>query len=306
MSLDASVDVHLLRCLAALVELRHVSRAAERVGITQPTMSYNLQKLRRLLADEILVRTPRGVVATERAQEIAAAVAGALVQIDTAIESTARFEPATSHRRFTLAASDYVGLALMPRLMRQLEREAPGVALVIQPSDPRQTRDHLEGGEVDLAIGFWTALSGHLRARELFQEPVLCLARRHHPRVKDGITLAQYLAEGHVQFCVLPGVQSSLEALVDSALEAGRRRRVALETTSLLTIPHIVAGSELLAVLPWRAAQHFGRLLDCQVLPFPVDIGRFSISMAWHERMQRDPGHLWLRRQVQAACEEAA
>jgi len=298
----AGLDLNLLRVLDALLAERHVTRAARRLGLTQPACSHALGRLRRALGDPLLVRGPGGaMLPTARAEAIAPTLRAALVQLAAAVEGDPGFDPATARRRVRIATSDYAELVVLPELIAAIGRAAPGVDLWVVPIPPaRDARvEMLASGAADVVIGpprrDWPA---GVYERRLFDERFRCVVRRGHPAAGKRMTLARYCALSHV----LVAPRGSAGSLVDDALAArGRSRRVAVAVPHFLVVPHLVAGSDLIATLAGRVVDAYADAVGLEVMAPPLELAGFAISMTWHERVHHDPAQRWLREQIVAA-----
>ncbi|WP_179106891.1 LysR family transcriptional regulator [Variovorax sp. KK3] len=294
------LDVYLLRCLVALVAEGHVTRAAERMGMTQPAMSATLARLRVQFADPLLVRTDKGMVATPRARQLADRFQQALDLVDQAVADRADFEPATATERFRIAASETLGYLLMPSLIAHVRRLAPAVQLTLQPPDLARVRHDLEEGGIDLVVAFIRDAPPGLRFTPLLRQPMRVIAAAGHPEVQGRLTRAQYARYPHVFYALGRTGASTLESVVDEALEhAGMARTIGARVSSTLVSPGLVAQSDMLATLPERIAQHFAVVWQLQVLEPPLALEDVSTSMFWHERMHHNPAHRWLRQQFE-------
>jgi DNA-binding transcriptional LysR family regulator len=291
----SGLDLNLLVQLDALLAESHVTRAAQRAGITQSAMSRALARLRELLGDPILVRTGRGMLLTARARALAAPLARALGELQAVVLERPTFDPATSTRTFTLATSDLAEALLLPALHARLAKDAPGVdlAAVDVGRDPGPL---LENDAIDVAIDPRKVTSPPAIVwRSLFHEDFLCVLRRGHPvlRRRGGLTFERFLELPQV--LVAPG--GSPGGLLDDTLaRLGQRRRVALRVASFLVAPLVVAGSDLVATLPARLARRMARSLPLVLRPPPLPLAGFDLEVAWHERFRHDAGHAWFRR----------
>src|SRR5487761_2550196 len=203
-----SLDLNLLVALRALLEERHVSRAAGRVGLTQPATSNALGRLRRLFDDQLLVRTPNGMQLTPRALALAGPLEAALEHLESALGGEG-FVPGASRRSFTIAMADYTALVVLPPLKRQLARTAPGIDLVIVNSIRAQGIALVDRGEADLAIGLLPEPPAHLRTQILYRDRLVCIARDGHPALRRPMTLDRYVNLAHV-LVRAPGDQRSV------------------------------------------------------------------------------------------------
>lgn len=290
------LDIYLLRCLRALVTEQHVTRAAERMGVSQPTMSATLGRLRTLFKDPLLVRTEKGMVSTPRAREIIASVGQALDLIDGTLGEAVPFAPETATLQIEVAASESVALVFMPALVARLRREAPGIRLRVHVTDIATVRQELEDGATDLVVSFLRAAPDGLRSTPLLRQKLWVIAAADHPDIRGGISLEQYLAWPHARYILTHTGSSTIENEIDAALAArGLRREMGVQLPSALSSPPVVAGTDLIATVPERVARHFAPSLRLQVLEPPLPMPDVEISMYWHERMQHNQAHRWLR-----------
>ncbi|WP_437907099.1 LysR family transcriptional regulator [Sorangium sp. So ce327] len=295
--MDSSrLDLNLLVALDALLAERNVTRAARRLNLSQPALSAQLQRLRELLGDPLLVPAQRGMTPTRRALELQAPLHEALEGVRAVVAAGAGFDPATSELTVAIAASDYVQYALLMPLAFQLRREAPGVRLAWRALDVAQLAGQVERGEVDLAVLTPELAPEHLRTRKVLDERFVVIVRRDHPLVSRTISLDQLCALDHV---VVSPRGGGFTGATDAALAAlGRERRVVLSVPSFLMVPELVARSDMAALVPERLARDRADRLE--LLPPPVPVPGFTIVMAWHHRTARHPALTWLRDRVRS------
>jgi len=289
----SNFDLNLLNVFDALWSERNVTRAARRVGLTQSALSHALSRLRALLDDPLFHATRGGMTPTAQAQALAGPVAEALGLLRGALTTPRPFDPRALDRTFTVGTTDYAELVLLPRLLHRLEKQAPGVTLVVRPVGPRSERE-LYSGAHDLTITPGRDDSADLRSQELFTERFVCILRKAHPLGRRRLTLERYVKLRHV----LIAPQNVGEAPVDVALRAvGRTRRVTLKVPHFLVAPLVVAESDHVITLPERvvAAMGAGRFV---VHPPPLPVQGFSVSQHWHVRNETDLGHRWFRELV--------
>ena len=287
----SGVNLNLLVAFDALFEERSVTRAARRAGVTQPAMSNTLSQLRALFGDALFVRHRTGLTPTARANELAEPIRQGLRLLQSAL-TRPRFDPATSERRFVVAASDYVELVLLPALLRRLSQEAPHAQLALRPWGLHEAPPGLARGEADLMLGFYGQLPPHHHEQPLFDDEYVCVVRRHHPSVKTKLTLAKYLQLSHV----LVSASAEGTGSVDRALAAlGKQRTIGARVSHFLTVPVLVAQTDFVAALDRRVAEVFARPLGLKLFPPPLKLPRGTIGQVWHEQQHADPGQRWLR-----------
>ena len=294
------IDLNLLLALHALLEEQNVTRAAARYGLTQSAMSRNLSRLRTLLDDPLLVRTRHGMRRTLRADALREPLRRLIADATTIVDQGAKFEPREAVRAFTLSSADYVEVVLASLLLEHLATRAPGIDIVTR-RETRYAPEHLEGGEIDLALAPTTFIDGPgLRVQTLYEDRFVCVLRPDHPK-RRRLSLDDYCAMQHA----LSAPHESPGSIVDDALSTlGRRRRVALTAPSFLVVGHVVAQTDLVATLPRRSAEFFRETLGLKILPVPLELPGFALGQFWHERRHGDPAHAWLREQIRIVLRE--
>ncbi|WP_158817820.1 LysR family transcriptional regulator [Methylocapsa sp. S129] len=291
------VDLNLLVSLDALIEEANVTRAAARLGVSQPALSAQLARLRDLFRDPLLVpsETGRGMIATARALELRVPLHAALKDIEMVVKRPPVFDPMIAERVFSIAASDnatvVLGLALIERLR---ETAGPGVRVSFRNSSADLIAAQLKSGEVDLLIGSERMIAPAMKARKLIDERYVMAQRKGHPRGAKALDLVAYCSLRHVLVSTSGG---SLHGFIDEQLERiGYRRNVVLSVHQFILAPMILAATDYVCTLPARLTQRFADRLDMFELPFKAQ--GFTLSAAWHPRNQADPPHIWLRQQL--------
>jgi DNA-binding transcriptional LysR family regulator len=285
------VNLNLLAAFDALFEERSVTRAARRSGVTQSAMSSSLAQLRRLFDDPLFVRTSHGIEPTRRALALAEPVHQGLRLFAEAL-SPPSFDPRTASRSFVLMASDHVEFVLLPPLLRRLERDAPSVRLELRPWGLHEVPAALARGEADLMIGFYDALPARHRQQLIFEEAYACVVRRGHPRVRRTLSLNTWLELRHV----LVSERGDSPGSVDRALAArGLTRVVGARVSHFLMAPQLVARTDMVAAISRRVADVLATPLKLAVFTPPIALPKGRVGQVWHEQMDGDPGHRWLR-----------
>jgi len=295
----ATIDLNLLTALEALLDERSVTRAAGRVGVSQPAMSHALGRLRALFDDRLLVRETGGTRLTPRAE----ALIEPLRRVTDGARALMRrptFTPEGATNTFRVAISDQHAAFLLPPLVRRATREAPGVTFDIGPTGA-DTRERLADGRLDLAITVATTGPDD----DAFQQRILCrdrfvsVARHGHPELVEPLTPERFAAIPHV----LVSVTGRTEGVVDRELaKLGLKRRVALRTRDFLSAAAVVVESDLIATLPAKFA--FARFADgsARIVDPPISLPEFDVATLWHTRLRDDPAHIWLRDLVVEVC----
>jgi len=289
-------DLNLLRVLDALLRERNVSRAAERLSLSQPAVSNALNRLRELLDDPLLVRVGRAMQPTPRALSLEVPIRDALQQIEHTLNAGDFFDPTTSRQRFVIAVTDYVELICMPSLMAHLASVAPGIQLAIQHLTPSLPAAALDDGELDLVLGRFVDVPTRFHTRRWASETLQVAVRKGHPLIGKTLNLGAFLRLRHLW---VHGGQT--RGMVDQWLEDhDLARDVVYTTPNYLQAAHIVASSDLAAVLPTQLARHFAQLLPLQLLDLPFDLGTFQLDIVSVAQRERDAALQWLIEQIAA------
>lgn len=285
------LDGRLLQLLVAVIEEGSITRAAERLGVTQSAVSHLLGKLRLIVGDPLFVKSGRGIVATARAEALAVH-ARALLEEMRRFASSGEFDPAQLRTTFTIAANDFQRDLLLPPLLARLRARAPGVALRVIPSDVPNA-DMLREDRCQLVISPRPPDGNDILHRRLFEDGYRIFfdpARREAPRSID-----DYLAAGHVTVVYEP--RRALD--IDQVLAArGLARRFVATVPGFAGIPAFVRGTDLLATLPGLLRATLMRDFDsCEL---PMRSPTLPMYMIWHLRHRHDPAHGWLRAELEA------
>lgn len=305
-----TLDLNLLRVFDEVMAERNLTRAAEKLAITQPAVSNALRRLREVLGDELVTRRGHGVEPTPRALALWPAVRHALAQLQETL-SPGRFDPASAQTTFVLAMADATGATLIPPLIEIVEREAPGVSLRVVPLTTRDPRRLLDDESADMAVGYFPAVLADLTARaqsdnvvahestRLYDGQYVCVMRADHPLATVPMTLDLYCAARHL----LVSFSGKPFGFIDGALAAlGRERRIVLTVNQFFTAGRVVATTDLLTVLP----RHFVGVASVRDelvwRPLPMTLPPVHVDALWHRRRNHDPAHRWLREAIARAA----
>jgi DNA-binding transcriptional LysR family regulator len=286
------IDLNLMVAFEALMAERSVSAAATRLGISQPAMSGALGRLRSLFDDALFVRSGRAMLPTVRAIELEARIAQALAQLRAALEPPARFDPATSRRVFTVSGGDYATMVVLPLLAAHLAKAAPHVDLRFRFVEKDTIFDLLDTDALDLALGVYPDPPKRLCLQPLFQERFICLARRGHPGLRDGMTLDAFVSLPHL----LVTERGDAIGAVDEALaKLGLERRIMLTVPHVLVVPSVLPHSDLIASVGARAGSMAARAAPIDIFELPISLPSWRLSMLWSRQRTGDLGLAWLR-----------
>ena len=297
------MDLNLLRVFDEIMAERSLTRAAHKLSLTQPAVSNALQRLREALGDDLMKRSGQEMSPTPRALALWPAVREALGQLEGALVP-GQFVPAQASNTFILAMADATAAKLMPGLLAAMDQTAPGVSIRVVPLTTRDPRRLLEDETLDLAIGYFPATMADLTARiqsgaavafsheRLYSGEYVCVMRRDHPLAKEALTLANFCAARHL----LVSFSGRPFGFVDEALAAiGQKRRIVLTVNQFFTAGKLVAGSNLLTVLPRHFVNATGIADQLVLRELPFAMPLVHVDALWHHRVHRLTAHQWLR-----------
>lgn len=282
-------DLNLIRAFVAIYETGSVSAAAERLNLTQPSVSHALNRLRRLLRDSLFTRIRQGMTPTFNATQLYETFRQALDRIESAIASTQVFVAAESSRCFRLAMSDLGEMYLLPRIMAELQRLAPSVEIEVVQLEIDKAADWLTTGKIDAAVGNLRFVGGQARRRQLFSETYSCLVGTAHFRKIDAFTVDDYVAAKHV----VGAVYSGHSLVEDAMIEMGLNRKVSLRVPHSTNLAAVVADTDLVLTLPTRVARAFAADGKVCVVPLPIPIKPFDVNLYWQERASDMSAQHW-------------
>jgi DNA-binding transcriptional LysR family regulator len=284
------LEPRLLRLFDALFTTGSVTKAAEKLGQSQPTISIWLARLRKELDDPLFIRSAQGMLPTPRAEALIGTARQALEMLRRLAELRSEFDPANAKRRFTICMTDASHITLLPAILAYVRRVAPGIrieAAQIGGDTPRM----LQSGEADLALGYISDLdAGHFQ-QALFPQDWVCLANANHPRIRDRITAKDFRREAHVLIRSGTGHQLLADALQEQRMVLN----IALELPGFLGLPAIVGTTDLIATLPRHIGETLAHYYGLRVLDCPLAIAGFTVKQYWHARFHHDPASQWLR-----------
>lgn len=292
MSLEklSSSDLNLLPVLQVLMEEHNVTRAAGRLNLTQPAISRSLARLRVLFNDPLFTRTPKGLAPTPRAIALSGTLYSSLKDIGRIIEPQV-FTPETAVRNFRLATTDYGTKVLLPSIVRRLYSEAPEVDLEIVPwSEYLISENDLQN--IDIAVCAVTDTPMSIRGRSIGEDRFVCVVSQSHPMAKTGFSIESYAQCPHALITMGGKQKSAVDYLLE---EYGLSRRIALRVPHFVAALALVADTGLVLTIPYGLAISCASHYDLSIVPFPLEQKKFSYSMIWHERYQKDSGHVWFR-----------
>jgi DNA-binding transcriptional LysR family regulator len=288
----AGIDLNLLVVFDAIMTEGQVTRAGEKLRLSQPATSNALARLRNLTQDELFIRSSGKLQPTPVAIALAQQIQPALNQIQAALSPPQPFDPLTSDRVFSIGMNDYVEFVLLPPLLSKLAATAPHVKIQVRSGNREQQLALLDNGEIDLMCGlFPNKIAWHER-QLLFRERFVCVCRQNHPSIGDSLSLEEYVNANHL----LVSVQEDMVGRVDYLLaQQNLTRNIAVSTPHFLVAPSILARTNLIVTLVQRVAQEFAPTLNLKILPCPLPLKGFSVFMRWHQSMRDRATNSWLR-----------
>ena len=270
---------------------QHVGRAGEALGLTQPAVSHALGRLRYLLGDPLFVRHAKGMRPTARADALADVIGPALRMLRTSVRHEDAFDPATAKRTVVIGASDYVDLALMPRLMSRLRHDAPGFDIRLRPTTREMVLQDLRRHEIDLAVGPVSAAPRGTVLTPLFTERLVVISRQNHPGLARKLTLKRFVTFDHL----LVSLKGDASGSVDEALgELGLARRIAITVPHFVAAPFIVGASDLVAVMAERVARRLAEAAGISIHELPLLVPSWTVGIARLEDAPSTPAIEWL------------
>ncbi len=289
-------DLNLLRVLDMLLREQNVSRAAERLALSQPTVSNSLARLRLLFADPLLVRIGRHMQPTPRALALEGPIRAALQQIEQTLNAGETFEPRLSRQQVRIAVTDFVEQLCMPPLLARLQELAPNLRIDIAHLTPSLPAQALDRGELDMVLGRFEEVPARFTRQAWHSETLRVAVRQDHPLVRDTLELDTFLRLRHLW---VNGGQT--RGMVDHWLATqGLARQIVYTTPNYLQAAHLVASSDLCVVLPTQLASQFATLLPLRLFELPFDVGTFHLELVYLAQSQHDPALAWLIEQILA------
>lgn len=296
-------DLNLLIIFEALISECHVSRAADKVFLSQSAMSHALNRLREQLNDPILVRTETGLQPTPRAKALAPKVRNALQLLQQSLLPLDDFDAAHSDRTFTIASTDYFEAVIFPDLLSHLLTIAPNIKVEIEMISEESTQTRLANGEVDLVVGLnaQQPLPSHLTISPWLDETQMCLVANDHPHVKDSLTLKQYVKLPHVVFMDVSqdGQSKNIDAVDLWLADKQYSRQHMARTVNYMAAARIVEKTHAVMTLPFHMAQLFSQMLNLRMVKPPKGIPPINMTLVQHPLYSEEPSVSWLAKHIQ-------
>jgi len=295
----SAIDLNLLVVFDAVMQERSVTRAGDRLGLSQPAISHALTRLRHMLKDDLFIRSPKGMVPTPRAEQLALPVRTALDGLQRSLEP-AQFDPASAQRDFRIAVDNYAAIVLVGPLAARIQKAAPAVTLEFRPSGTLNIEDLLDRGELDLAIGSYAEAGERFSHRPLLQDEFVAVLRKSHPATGTReLSIEKFASLAHLE---ISSVHHATDFIESPLARRKLKRRIALRAPFLSAVRILVA-SDMVSVLPKRIAEELAHYRPLVIRPLPSASPMIETAMIWPRRLDRQPAHLWLRDIVSRAAE---
>lgn len=292
MAHDRRVDLNLLAVLDAIHTQGGVTRAAERLNLTQSAVSHSLSRLREIFGDPLFVRNGHRLIPTPLTRSLMSPLQQVLRSLDLLVTHAGGFDPATAEAQFTISLRDPTDTLLLPSLMKRVVRAAPDLDLRIVQTRRRSVEADLLNGALDLAIDVPLPLSSHVHRQKLGADRLVVVARKGHPHIRRGLTLETYLAQHHVMVTS----RRKGPSLEDIDLSArGLKRRIRLRCRSYFAAVRVVDETDLVLTMPERYVRALNAGARTQVYPLPLTTSALDLYLYWHSSVDENNANSWLR-----------
>ena len=292
------VDLNLLTVFDAVMQEQNITRAAHNLGMSQPAVSNAVARLKVMFNDELFMRQGRGIQPTQRARQLFGPIRQALQLIRNELPSSV-FQPESSTRLFKLAICSPCDMRFAPRIMANINEQAPSVQLHLDAEFDRLLSERMRYQEIDFVIDYACFDDQGFSSTEIFKDELVVIASKTHPRIQGGVSAEQLINEKHAKLSRVHGQRSfSEQAYRELDCQA------AYEGSSLSNLLYVVSQSELITIAPRWMAENAVNSDQLQILDFPFENKEISGYLSWHESSEKDKGHIWLRDQLMITCGE--
>ena len=299
--MDASnFDLNLLVVFNAIYEEKSLTRAGRRLRLTQPAISHSLNRLRSAFNNQLFVRHGNRMVPTPLAEKLRLNAQEILGLTEKMLAGWESFEPRRSTRTFLIGIQDYPLLAVLPALMEIIHKTAPAINIKTSHLRKEDRKIALEEGKLDMVIGVNKEFGGNIKQQYLFSDREVCIMRKDHPDIASTLTMEQYIAAEFISLSVSEYEEQAIDVKLK---EIGIKRKIRLIVENEVTIPHLIAKTDLLANVVDLVASAFAPWLPIKIMPIPIPITDIKFYQYWHTRHQKEPAHVWLRQTIKNVCE---
>jgi len=296
--MDTRIDIQQLICFVALIKHQNVSKAANTLGLSQPTVSLALKKLREVFKDPLLVRSNGRMTPTSRALALELEIQEILHKVDALNKSESSFDPKTSEAKFSIMCPEFVEYFLAPRIAARLELDAPNIQVQFKTSNPSEAFDMLDKGILDFRLGWWPKPNLMLRTKILFRDELVCLSKKN-THLAPKLSLSEFLNTRHVR---LEAPRNGVSTMVidQAVFKIGEKINIALEVQTVFNLAKTVSETGFLACTGRKIAQEIKNKFPIEIRPIPLNIPEVRIALYWHERTHRQTSHIWLKNIIEA------
>ena len=295
--MDNKVDLQQLACYVALMQYQNVSKAANALGLSQPTVSLSLKKLREVFKDPLLIRSNGRMVPTSRALALEVEIQEILHKVDALNKSEASFDPQHSEAKFSIMCPEFLEYFLAPRIAARLQKEAPSIKVEFKTSNPSEAFEMLDKGTLDFRLGWWPKPNLMLRTKILFRDELVCLSKKDsHANPK--LSVSEFINTRHIR---LQAPRNGVSTMVidQAALKIGEKINIALEVQTIFSLAKVVSETNFFACTCKKIAQEIINKFPLQMRPIPLNIPEVRIALYWHERTHRQASHAWLKNLIE-------
>lgn len=293
-------DLNLLVVFNAIYEEKNLTRAGQRLRLTQPAISHSLNRLRSAFNNQLFVRHGHQMVPTPLAEKLRLQVREILGLTEKIFEGWENFEPSKSTRTFLIGIQDYPLMVILPHLLEIINKTAPSITIKTSHLRKEDRKIALEEGKLDMVIGVKQEFGSNISQQYLFSDREVCIMRKDHPDIASTLTMEQYTA---AEFIGISVSEYEVQAIDAKLKELGKKRHIRLIIENEVSIPHLVAKSDFLANVVELVADAFIALLPIKIMPLPIPITDIKFYQYWHVRHQKDPAHVWMRQVMKNVCE---
>lgn len=295
------VDLNLFTVFEAIYTEGSVTRASQKLNLTQPAISHALGRLRQMFNDPLFVRQGHAMVSTPLARNLIEPIRRSLRGLEVTLNGLDVFDPATTSKRFNIALRDVLEATILPPLMRRVRESAPQVDIAASHVDRRELESELAAGTLDGAIDVLLPLPSDIMRTRIYQDSTVVVARRGHPAIDGKLDIDTYLKQDHI----LASSRRRGPGLEDFELSRfGLERHIRLRCQHYFAACRVVSQTDMLLTMPGRYAQIANRQFGNQILPFPLDVPSFDVFLYWHANVDDDPANRWFRQQVTESIRE--
>jgi DNA-binding transcriptional LysR family regulator len=289
------VDLNLFTVFDAIYTEGSVTRASQKLNLTQPAISHALGRLRQIFNDPLFVRQGHAMVSTPLARNIIEPIRRALRGLEVTLNGLDSFDPGTTAKRFNIALRDVLEATVLPPLMQRVRQRAPLVDIAASQVERRELEGELAAGTLDGAIDVLLPLPSEIMHTRIYQDSTVVVARKGHPAIDGGLDIDTYLKQDHI----LASSRRRGPGLEDFELSRfGLERRVRLRCQHYFAACRVVSQTDMILTMPGRYASIANRQFGNQVLPFPLEVPAFDVFLYWHANVDNDPANRWFREQV--------